>query len=75
MALGNLGDLCTFTPPAGAPGAGVLQTGVVIGIPTAGANNKVAYNFGIHTGDDIKWAHECVVTSVTVLSNQSKHNG
>lgn len=75
MALGNLGDLCTFTPPAGSPGAGVLQTGVVIGTPIPGTNNKVGYNFGIHTGDDVRWAHECVVTSVTVLSNQTKHNG
>jgi len=75
VALGALGDLCTFTPPAGSPGAGVVQTGIVIGLTQTGTKNKCAYNFGCHTGDDVRWAHECEVSSVSVLTNQTKHNG
>ena len=70
MALGALRDIVTFTPSAGCPGAGVMQTGVVIGV-TASAN-RVAYNLGQH-GDVLRFAHECSVASVTVLGNQTRH--
>ncbi len=73
MALGGYGDVVTFTPSAGQPGAGVVQTGVVIGVVPA-VSNKVAYNFSIN-GGSIDWAHEAVVASVTVLTNQTKHCG
>lgn len=72
MALGTHGDIVTFTPPAGSPAAGVLQTGIVIGF--TGTTNRVAYSLGIKA-DQIKYAHEAVTTSVTVLGNQAKHNG
>jgi hypothetical protein len=51
----------------------VVQTGVVIGVVPA-VSNKVAYNFSIN-GGSIDWAHETVVASVTVLTNQTKHCG
>lgn len=70
MALGALRNIVTFTPGSGCPGAGVVQTGIVIGVTAT--TNKVAYNLG-QNGDKFHFAHECVVTSVTVLSNQSQH--
>lgn len=73
MAIGAFGDIVTFTPAAGNPGAGAVQTGVVIGVVPA-TSNRVGYNLGVKA-DGAKWAHECVTTSVTVLGNQSKHNG
>lgn len=70
MALGTLGDIVTFTVPAGFPLSGT-QTGVVIGVVPA-VSNTVGYCLGVKA-DGIKWAHQCVVASVTVLSNQTKH--
>ena len=72
MALGTHGDLVTFTPAAGNPGAGVLQTGIVIGVTAT--QNRVVYNLGVHSADDIRGAFECVTTSVTIVGNYTQHN-